>query len=169
MELNNTYFSDCKTVEDVKKRYKELARKFHPDLNPNDKEAAVKMKLLNKQYDSIDWSSFNNMQRNSDTNIKYDDLKDVAEEYRNIIQSLAGCEEINIEVVGSWVWITGNTYKYKDKIKALSFHWASKKHAWYWHSGDTKSRRNSKMTLDEIKEKYGYKSYSMSSHTLLEV
>jgi curved DNA-binding protein len=34
--------------EDVKKAYRKLARKYHPDLNPNDKEAETKFKEINE-------------------------------------------------------------------------------------------------------------------------
>src|SRR6476646_8282146 len=34
--------------EDIKKAYRKLARKHHPDLNPNDKEAHKKFQQLNE-------------------------------------------------------------------------------------------------------------------------
>ncbi|WP_194778022.1 DnaJ C-terminal domain-containing protein [Pararhodonellum marinum] len=34
--------------EDIKKAYRKLARKYHPDLNPNDKEAELKFKQINE-------------------------------------------------------------------------------------------------------------------------
>src|ERR1044072_3398650 len=34
--------------EDIKKAYRKLARKLHPDLNPNDKEAHKKFQQINE-------------------------------------------------------------------------------------------------------------------------
>ncbi|MHA1360765.1 MAG: J domain-containing protein [Candidatus Helarchaeota archaeon] len=39
--------------EDVKIRYRELAKKYHPDLNPNDKDAKSKFQELQKYYEYL--------------------------------------------------------------------------------------------------------------------
>lgn len=36
------------SIDDIKKAYRKLARKFHPDLNPNDKEAHKKFQQINE-------------------------------------------------------------------------------------------------------------------------
>lgn len=39
--------------EEIKKAYRELAKKYHPDRNPGDQEAAEKMNEINVAYDQI--------------------------------------------------------------------------------------------------------------------
>ena len=39
--------------EDVKRAYRALAKKYHPDLNPGDQEAARKMQRINAAYEQI--------------------------------------------------------------------------------------------------------------------
>ncbi len=41
------------TDEEIKQAYRRLAKKYHPDRNPGDKEAAKKMQEINDAYDKI--------------------------------------------------------------------------------------------------------------------
>ena len=38
---------------DIKKAYRSLAKKYHPDMNPGDKEAEQKFKEVNEAYDVL--------------------------------------------------------------------------------------------------------------------
>ena len=51
------------TPEEIKKAYRKLARKFHPDLNPNDKTAEAKFKEINEA---------NEVLSNAENRAKYD-------------------------------------------------------------------------------------------------
>ena len=39
--------------EEIKKAYKKMARKYHPDLNPGDKEAEEKFKEVKEAYEML--------------------------------------------------------------------------------------------------------------------
>ncbi len=62
-------------------------------------------------------------------------------------------ESITIEVIGSWIWLSGDTKIIKDKLKDLNFKWASKKKMWYY--GEMKGRNPKQKSMSEIKSKYG--------------
>lgn len=55
--INNPYkilgVRDGASEEECAQAYRKLAKKYHPDLNPNDKEAAEKMAQINAAYDQI--------------------------------------------------------------------------------------------------------------------
>jgi molecular chaperone DnaJ len=41
------------TADEIRSAYRNLAKKYHPDLNPNNKEAAEKMKEINVAYETL--------------------------------------------------------------------------------------------------------------------
>jgi len=60
------------------------------------------------------------------------------------------------EIIGNWVWISGDTKTHKDTLKALKCRWASKKQQWFYRPEEHKSRRSfGEMSIDEIREKFG--------------
>lgn len=160
------WFKDCKTIEDVKKVYKALAVKYHPDLNTTD--TTETMKSINNEFEQV-FKTLQNKHRTDNTDATADSRENGAEttetpaEFMTIINGLINCEGVQIDLVGRWVWLTGNTYPYKDIIKGLGFHWANKKHAWYWHSAEDTCRSRKGLSLDEIKSKYGCTSFATAS------
>lgn len=44
------------TPEEIKRAYRKLARKYHPDLNPGDKDAEAKFKDLNEAHEVLSGS-----------------------------------------------------------------------------------------------------------------
>ena len=64
-------------------------------------------------------------------------------------------DDIVIEIIGCFIWVTGNTRTYKDRLKELKFQWHSKKFAWYLKPEDYKKRSRGDYDLDEIREMYG--------------
>ena len=144
-------FENITGLNEAKKVYKKLAKLLHPDVGGTNEE----FKILNQVYnDTIEYKIY----FSNDT--KYDI------ELEKIISQILHYEDITIEVVGSWIWLSGDTKAIKDKLKELNFRWAGKKKMWYYgekirNGGKTKS-------MDDIKSKYGCTTVSHNSHSKLD-
>ncbi|MEA3353584.1 MAG: hypothetical protein U9Q33_07195 [Campylobacterota bacterium] len=134
------HFENVKGINEAKKIYKQLAKLLHPDMDGGDTES---FKLLNNIYNDI-----------IENKIYFSNESKFDIELEKIISKILHYENITIEVVGSWIWISGNTKEIKDTLKDLGFKWASKKKMWYY--GEMKSKNPKPKSMDEIKNKYGY-------------
>ncbi len=131
-------FKGVEGINEAKKIYKNLAKKLHPDVG-GDEES---FKLLNAIYtDLIEHKIY------FSNDIKIDI------ELEKIISLILHFENITIELVGSWVWVSGDTREIKEKLKEIGFKWASKKKMWYF--GEMKSKNPTPKSMEEIKNKYG--------------
>jgi hypothetical protein len=141
------YFNECATIEDVKKNYRQLSMQHHPDKGDNIKT----MQEVNTEY------AFACAKILKGENLSAEDadkeLK-LSEEYRKVIEQISNLDSINIEVVGNWIWVTGNTMAVKEHLKKAGLKFAPKKVAWYYRSEEF-ATKSSNATLDEIRAKYG--------------
>lgn len=144
------YFKDCTTIDEVKATYKTLAKLHHPDRGGN---TAI-MQAINAAY-SIAVIQIARGEKRTESEIN--DILTENENYRAAIDAVINLSGINIELVGSWIWITGNTKMYKDILKDAGFFWASKKLAWYFRGAEYKCQSRRPQDLDTIREKYGSK------------
>jgi len=131
-------FKGIEGINEAKKVYKELAKKLHPDVG-GDNEM---FKMLNDVYNNILENGLNFL------NDSEFDL-----ELEKVISKILHFENIIIEVVGSWIWLSGDTKSIKESLKELNFKWASKKKMWYY--GEMKGRNPKQKSMDDIKAKYG--------------
>ena len=156
--MKTQFFSNCTTIEDVKTTYKQLCKQNHPDLGGS----VEVMQQINVEYAFVIKAIASGMGLSSE-----DQEKTIleSEAYANAINNIANLPGITIEVVGTWVWVTGNTYPVKENLSAAGFHFARKKVAWYFHTDDYKSKSSGK-SLDEIKTKYGSKVVNSSGKYL---
>ena len=155
MTTKINYFSDCRSIEQIKKRYRELAQKFHPDHAGGSNEI---MKEINLQYEQQKGRKFTGV--NHETGKSYEQNFDPFDGYREIINQLLNIPNITIELCGTWLWVTGVKKEDKEKqaiLKELNFSFSGKKIAWYWKPGEKKYRKKSKreLNLDEIRNLYG--------------
>ena len=151
------YFIDCRTIEEVKALYKQLAKQHHPDCG-GDTET---MKTINIEYSQ---ACARVLKGDNTTSEETEEQIRMSEEYRAVIELLIGLPGIIIEVVGNWIWVTGNTRPVKTQLKAAGLFFASKKVAWYYRSEEYKTT-GSKKSLDEIRAKYGSEKVNNRRHS----
>lgn len=128
------YFNNVKTLEVLRKQYKDLLKKYHPD-NPNGSTEATQE--INSEYDSLfkllkdkhESQSTNDTDNASYDHMKWNEAED--EKLRDILSKVINLSGITIEIIGQWVWIGGNTYQHKKVFNGLGFRFAGNKKMWY--------------------------------------
>ena len=148
------YFMGCETIEDVKARFKELAKRLHPDNGGN----AEEFKKMMSEY-TIAFNRYKNKHKatneGQDSNHEGSSTE-TAEEFAELIEKLLKMEGVKIEIIGSWIWLTGNTYAYRDQIKELRFFWSTTHKAWYYTGEDKKGRQKGRYRkVNDLKKKWG--------------
>lgn len=127
------YFTNFHTKEEVKKEFKRLSKKLHPDFNNGDDK---EFKEMLEEYQSRQNFDFESME----------------EDFKTAFIAVSNIDNIDIEVIGSWIWLSGDTKAVKDQLKSIGFRWAPKKKLWYFGK---QSKGRGKKTIGQIREKYG--------------
>ena len=136
------------SAPELKTAYRKAVKIYHPDINPNSLEM---MKLVNAAYACL--KSALGKWHVSDTPTG----PSLTDEMQSIFDKIKRFEGVTGEVCGTWLWVSGETYKYRSEIKAAGLRWAKKKAMWYWHAKEDGYKKKSKRTLDmnEIRQLFG--------------
>lgn len=141
------YFDNITTMDGLRAEYRRLIKINHPDAGGDEN----KMKAINLAYEkAVDY-----IRRHGEKSEADKAAADVPAEFMAAVSAVVTCPGLIVEIVGSWVWVTGDTYRNRDRLKAAGYRWAAKKSAWYWHPADQAVGRPSRMSLDQIRDKYG--------------
>lgn len=66
---------------------------------------------------------------------------------------------VEVELIGLWIWVSGNTKPYKEQLKKLGFFYKPSKMSWACDNG-VKAMSRKSHTMQEIKSWYGSSRYS---------
>lgn len=157
------FFNGINDLQELKAKHLELAKKHHPD---NGGDAAT-MAKINAEYDEKVKELAANAEkpRNGYTD-KAANMTDeeiaaaIAEEFKATLEKLMtlDLEGVKVELIGSWLWVSGNTKPIKDELKALKFRWCPKKDGqpWTWHDSYTYyPSSKGRMSKADVEDKYG--------------
>ncbi len=134
------------TPEIVRQAYRKACSKYHPDKNPGGLEM---MKAVNLAYESL---------KDTTETIDLDESAlNYGDELNEALNAIIELDGLEIELCGSWVWVSGNTREHKDILKESGFKYAGKKKMWSFHPADFKSWSRGKASMDDIRGTYGSK------------
>lgn len=164
------YFNNVRTLSELRSQYKELLKRYHPD-NGGSEEST---KAINVEYEELFKVLKNRHENSSDRkenntehqNMKYDFAEDA--ELRAALQKLICFGGIIIEICGSFIWVSGNTYQYKKEFKKFNFKWASQKKQWYWRPETYKKKSHKTLSMEDIRNYYGSTRVETNARILLE-
>lgn len=148
------YFYNCNNIEELKKMYRKLALQFHPDRPSGD---LIKMQTINLQYEKMYKILKEQDKKDNGRQDNFYANEEQIKEFFKIISELINYENIEIEIIGTWLWVSGDTKQIKERLKVLGFKWSKQKCTWYWHEGNYKVFGKKSHSMDHIREKYGSK------------
>ncbi|WP_017299775.1 J domain-containing protein [Nodosilinea nodulosa] len=166
---NTKYFFGATTVEEIKARYRRLAMDLHPDRG-GDAEA---MKVLNREYhEALRRCHGTTAQKTAgggEEEHTYYYNEAVEQAVIDKLAELLGLSLPNIRVmlVGTWIWIDGETKPVRDSLKSHGLRWHNKRGKWYWHAGSHRYRQ-SLGDFNELAAKYGYREFESNKRQKLE-
>ncbi len=128
------------TIEELKKEYKTLCKKYHPDICKQENATEI-MQEINAEYE--------------------EKIKTATQGNKDIINDLLNIDTLIIEIVGVFVWVSGDTRTHKEKLKALGYRYSINKKMWYYVlDKGLKYKRGTNRTIEQIKNKYGCRTVS---------
>jgi len=143
------WFINITTLDDLRKLYRKLAFEHHPDRGGDLRN----MQEINNEYEILSTRLINSNPTFSENRKNYE--HQVAKDMRAKLDEILNLPGIMIEIMGSWIWITGNTYSVKDHLKEAGFRFSHNKTAWYWHCGDYFKKSGKFFDLDDIRALWG--------------
>ena len=134
------------TTDDIKQAYRVAAMKYHPDRNP---AGAEMMKIINAAFEALRDFNGDIPDNEPGTTDEY------PEAVNNALNAIFGLAGLDIEICGAWVWVSGETFKYKSVLKEAGFKFAAKKKSWYFRPQDWRSVSRGSYSMEDIRCKYG--------------
>jgi curved DNA-binding protein CbpA len=140
------------TLEELKKVYKKLAFQYHPDRG-GDEEV---MKKLNNEYDEL-FEKLKDKHKNKEGEFYTKETEETPNEWRTLISQLIALKmvAVTIEVIGSFLWVSGNTKPYREELKGLGLKWSPKKSSWYQSPAGYRRYTKKDYNMNDIRQMYG--------------
>ncbi|PMM53547.1 J domain-containing protein [Vibrio splendidus] len=152
IEENKTY-----SAKEIKAAYRKMINQYHPDKDSGNVHYSQLINSAYKVLKGLDEVIFSSVEMD----------KHISKKLQDAINAIVNLDGLIIEVIGSWIWVTGETKKHKEILKENSYFYSRAKKAWYFKTGDRKRVRGSKSSLDDIRNSHGSQVVKSSSRKKL--
>jgi len=148
-------------LNELRMIYRTLALKYHPDKGGD----TATMQEINNEYDILS-------KRLIDGNVDFSEgrkvyEREVSEELKEKISQIVTLPGVVVEIIGSWIWVTGNTRPVKDDLKEAGLKFSPKKTAWYWHCGNYRKVSKKQYDLNSIRNMWGSQKVEKEERVLI--
>ncbi|MFI9459013.1 MULTISPECIES: molecular chaperone DnaJ [Acinetobacter] len=152
------HFSSVTSLDELKLQYKKLAFKNHPDRGGKTEV----MQEINSEYEQllnriINEASKDQYQDSSENGRGFwssrSEHSEVEKKVKQAIDAIINLDGLDIEIIGVWVWVSGDTKQHKDKLKEAGFVWNRVQCKWVFIG--KKSNGRGRMTLDQMRDLHG--------------
>lgn len=139
---------DINNLDSLKQEYRKLANKYHPDKGGT----TAQFQELQNEYEKLrnkilSGSSLSEAEKENE--IVIDDS------LRAAVNSIITLEGINIELIGKWIWVSGNTYPVRTVFSGAGFKFIKKNNISYWVYKGVESLSRGGADMKDIVKKYG--------------
>ena len=147
-------FDALHTVGQVKSEYRRLAKLHHPDLGGD----TATMQRVNAAYhtrlDRLNGQVSTGSDGKEHT-YYYNQAREQA--VMDKIAELLSLRltDITIELIGVWVWVSGDTRPVKESLKSAGMLWHSKRSRWYWRQKAQYRRKYRAVPFSQVRAAYG--------------
>ena len=151
------WFSDVRTAEECKKRYYRLCKDYHPDNGGNEDV----FKEIQNEF-SRAWEYYKNRPFKQEKGVYEDTEKGStinSDFLKSMLEKIATYSMIEIEICGTWIWLSGNTYPYRTELSKLGFKWSKSKKKWYFAEGLSNKKCRGRKSMQQIRLEFGSTKY----------
>jgi hypothetical protein len=142
------YFNELMSIEETRNLFKQYCIQLHPDKPTGNHEEFCVMK---SEYESIikKLSSSESSKDKPQYNFKGE------QSIMDILEAVIRIKNLDIEVCGSWIWVSGDTKPAKDRLKDIGFKWSKGKNKWYYSPYMGQKKKRGRYSMSKIRNKYG--------------
>lgn len=151
------WFQNCDSEGAVKSIYRKLAKENHPD--KHGPTFIPIMQAINAAYHAK-LESLNGQTRIGSDGKEHTYRYTYAREQEVVDQlsRLDACPDLadlEIEIIGCWIWVRGDTKPRKETLKQVGCIFHSKRECWYWRPKGSFSRKYTGLSFETLRAAYG--------------